>query len=163
MYFKIILLHFSAVSLSTLSSSCKVTGSTYLISVIKSFAKSLSASVQHILKHAVYLRLFWNWKWNTTYLSKVSILTQYTWSTRKVIQVSIVSVLLSMQNTLSMYFKTITQYLNWLNRSRPGKILPGWFCFDFYYMELPEGSNCHKSMFFQFGNVAGHFLLCLLQ
>ena len=62
-FFKIILLHFSVVLLSTLSSS-------YLISVIKSFAKSLSASVQHILKHAVYLRPFWNWKWNTTYLSK---------------------------------------------------------------------------------------------
>ena len=129
-FFKIILLHFSVVLLSTLSSS-------YLISVIKSFAKSLSASVQHILKHAVYLRPFWNWKWNTTYLSKVSILTQYTWSTRKVIQVSIVSVLLSMQNTISMYFKTITQYLNSLNRSEST------FFNFFYYLETWPGIFCY--------------------
>ena len=43
-----------------------------------------------------------------------------------------------------------SQYLNLLNSSEFCAILPGPFCFDFYYIELPQRLYCRKSTFFQF-------------
>ena len=47
-----------------------------------------------------------------------------------------------------------TQYLNLLNTSESWAFLPGWICFDFYYIELPQRLKLPQNQhFFQYFSV----------